>query len=189
MESSLSFRKRAGAFGRDRKGHIIYAAGNGSTQRGHPEKNFLIAIPPRYLPSFFLSWSVEKLLPLLPPYPMEPPWAGRLDGWGSTFFYAGKRAAATTFIPFLSQNVRKRGKKQAEEDHTPEKGDGYEHAETGNRTGNAKPTEGQDTGCGLTRPRLQPDNTTVAARQYQSYHPAELQFQPDGTKVTILMKL
>ena len=86
-------------------------------------------------------------------------------------------------------HVRKRGKKQAEEDHTPEKGDGYEHAETGNRTGNAKPTEGQDTGCGLTRPRLQPDNTTVAARQYQSYHPAELQFQPDGTKVTILMKL
>ena len=136
-----------------------------------------------------LQQSFAKLLPLLPPFLLKPPWTGRFKGWWHHLFLYRKRAAATTFIPFLSQNVRKRGKKQAEEDHTPEKGDGYEHAETGNRTGNAKPTEGQDTGCGLTRPRLQPDNTTVAARQYQSYHPAELQFQPDGTKVTILMKL
>ena len=52
-----------------------------------------------------------------------------------------------------------------------------------------KPTKGQDSGCSPTRPQLHPNKTTVAARQYQNYHPAELQFQPDGTKVTILMKL
>ncbi|WP_281514564.1 hypothetical protein [Phocaeicola sartorii] len=71
-----------------------------------------------------------------------------------------------------------------EEDQTQGKGDGYGQTETGNRTGNAKPTEGQDTRCGLTRPRLQPDKTTVAARQCQSYHPAELWLHLDGTEVT-----
>ena len=109
MESSLSFRKRAGAFGRDRNGHIIYAAGNGSTQRGHPEKNFLIATPPRYLPSFFPSWSVEKLLPLLPPYPMEPPWAGRLDGWWQHFFLGGKKGCCHHFYPFFIPKRPKEG--------------------------------------------------------------------------------
>ena len=150
------------------KEHITYVSGTSRTYR-------MVYAPIRYPQQSF-----AKLLPLLPPFLLKPPWTGRFKGWWHHLFLYRKRAAATTFIPFLSQNVRKRGKKQAEEDHTPEKGDGYEHAETGNRTGNAKPTEGQDTGCGLTRPRLQPDNTTVAARQYQSYHPAELQFQPDG---------
>ncbi|WP_242385319.1 hypothetical protein [Phocaeicola sartorii] len=101
-----------------------------------------------------------------------------------------KRAAATTFTCFLPRNDRWRGKKQeAEEDQTQGKGDGYGQTETGNRTGSMKPTKGQDSGCSPTRPQLHPNKTTVAARQYQNYHPAELQFQPDGTKVTILMKL
>lgn len=153
------------------------------------KKTFLLQLRPDTCPPFFLLGVLKNCCHCYHPTPWNRHGQGVWMGGGSTFFYAEKRAAATTFIPFLSQNVRRRGKKQAEEDHTPEKGDGYEHAETGNRTGNAKPTEGQDTGCGLTRPRLQPDKTTVAARQYQSYHPAELQFQPDGTKVTILMKL
>jgi len=59
------------------------------------------------------------------------------------FFYAEKRAAATTFTPFLSQNDRRKGKiHETEDDHTPEKGGGYDHTEAGHRADRTKHTEG-----------------------------------------------
>ena len=68
---------------------------------------------------------------------------GVLQGGGSTFFYAEKRAAATTFTPFLFQNERKKGKiHEAKDDHTPEKGGGYGHTETRHRTDRTEHTEG-----------------------------------------------
>ncbi|MEY8588078.1 hypothetical protein [Phocaeicola sartorii] len=79
-----------------------------------------------------------------------------------------KRAAATTFTCFLPRNDRWRGKiQEVEEDQTQGKGDGY----------------------GQTELRLHTDKNTVAIQWNSGYILTELQFQPDGTKVTILMKL
>ena len=106
-------------------------------------------------------------------------------GGGSTFFYAVKRAAATTFTCFLPRNDRWRGKiQEAEEDQTQGKGDGYGQTETGNRAGRTEPDEGQDFDRNLTGIRLRTDRTTVAYRQSHSCNPAELWLHLDGTEVT-----
>ena len=72
-----------------------------------------------------LQQSFAKLLPLLPPFLLKPPWTGRFKGWWQHFFLRGKKGCCHHFYPFLSRNDRWRGKKQeAEEDQTTGKGDG-----------------------------------------------------------------
>ena len=121
-----------------------------------------------------LQQSFAKLLPLLPPNPLKPRWTGRLKGWWQHLFLYRKKGCCHHFYPFLSQNVRKRGKRQeAEEDQTQGKEDGYGQTETGNRTGRTEPDEGQDIDRNLTGIRLRTARTTVAYSQSHSCNPAE----------------
>ena len=121
-----------------------------------------------------LQQSFAKLLPLLPPNPLKPRWTGPLKGWWHHLFLYRKKGCCHHFYPFLSQNVRKRGKRQeAEEDQTQGKEDGYGQTETGNRTGRTEPDEGQDIDRNLTGIRLRTARTTVAYSQSHSCNPAE----------------
>ena len=120
-----------------------------------------------------LQQSFAKLLPLLPPNPLKPRWTGPLKGWWHHLFLYRKKGCCHHFYPFLSQNVRKRGKRQeAEEDQTQGKEDGYGQTETGNRTGRTEPDEGQDIDRNLTGIRLRTARTTVAYSQSHSCNPA-----------------
>ena len=143
------------------KEHITYVSGTSRTYR-------MVYAPIRYPQQSF-----AKLLPLLPPNPLKPRWTGPLKGWWHHLFLYRKKGCCHHFYPFLSQNVRKRGKRQeAEEDQTQGKEDGYGQTETGNRTGRTEPDEGQDIDRNLTGIRLRTARTTVAYSQSHSCNPA-----------------
>jgi len=84
------------------------------------------------------------VLPLLPPFPLKPPWTGRFDGWWQHLFLYGKKGCCHHFYLFFTSKSRIRGKKQeAEDDPMPGKGREYRHTKPGNRTGRTSPTNEQ----------------------------------------------
>ena len=134
----------------------------------------------KYLPQSFV-----KLLPLLPPLPLKPPWTGRFIGWWQHLFLYGKKGCYHHFylfftpkIPYEEEETRGEGWPNAE------KGREYRYTEPGNRTGRTSPTNEQDIGYSLMGVWLRPARTTVTSRQSHSYNTVELQFLPDGTKVS-----
>jgi len=78
-------------------------------------------------------------------------------------FFMWQKGLLPPLLPlFYPKNKRRKRKiQEAEDDHTPKRGSGYEHTEPGKRTDRTKPADGQDTGCSLTGIRLQPAKTTV----------------------------
>ena len=81
-------------------------------------------------------------------------------------------------IPYEEEETRGEGWPNAE------KGREYRYTEPGNRTGRTSPTNEQDIGYSLMGVWLRPARTTVTSRQSHSYNTVELQFLPDGTKVS-----
>ena len=92
-----------------------------------------------------LQQSFAKLLPLPPPSPLKPRWAGPLKGWWHHLFLCGKKGCCHHFHLFF----------------TPERP--LEGEDTG---GGGGPNTGK-------RRRVRTDRTTVAYRQSHSCNPAE----------------
>lgn len=124
----------------------------------------------RTLHTKHLQQSFAKLLPLLPPNPLKPPWAGRFKGWWHHIFLGGKKGCCHHFWHFFypkttageGKYIRKRGRK---------------------RTEKGRAAEGPNTGYRRKGSRLQPARTLVSYGQTHSYSTVEPEFQPDGTKV------
>ena len=68
------FKKRIWDYGSGRKGKDL--------PHTYPENS----VHARKLRTKYLQQSFAKLLPLLPPNPLKPPWAGRFKGWWHHIF-------------------------------------------------------------------------------------------------------